>query len=1210
MLMKGKLLFQKLTPADDIDLTVYEDAFDYIFHNADIKNVAISGPYGAGKSSILETYKKNHLDKNFLHISLAHFENELYNNTAPNDSQSKESIEAILEGKILNQLLQQIDEKSIPQTGFHVKRAVSDFKCIRITMGIIVFILALLHLVYCKAWTNWVSSYDFGKLNSLLLRTTHPISRIISGFIVIVLLGFGIFMLLRVQKNRNILRKFSLQGNEIELFSENENSYFDKYLNEVLYIFENADVDVIVFEDLDRNNDTEVFKRLREMNTLVNLRLQKSKGRHARNRTLQFFYLLRDDIFKSKDRTKFFDFILPVIPVLDSSNSYNQLKKYFDESNIYSIFEEKFLRDLSLYIDDIRILKNIINEFNIYYNKLSIIELNPNKMLAIITYKNLFPRDFSLLQLNQGYIYTVFKYKNIYIKNEKEEYEKKIIEIEEEILKIKQEFLNSLEELEDVKAAKNKRIGILDNIAKEAYKKWEREEYPLRKQIIEEKQHGKIDELESSKFYYQERKLSIESKKLCEIITKDNIDTVFFLSQTDVLGNKNKFKSVIESEYFDLLKFLVLRGYIDESYSDYMTYFYENNLTIGDKKFLRSIIDKKPRGYTYALDNAKVVFSHLDINDLRKEETLNFNLFEYLLQEGHDEGLLNYIYQINNRNRFSFIGEFFEINREREKLVHALNKYWPEFWGKILKCTELSEDQIRRYSIYALIYTDNAGLEKINKDNCLTDYISMQKNYLSMEIPDTQKMIDALRTLKVAFVEINLQQCNQDLLQAVYQYSLYELNMKNIKLMLAMEYDITIQEGVIENCVSLIFSKPEQPMCIYAKENMDFLLTNILEEIRNYNDTEETILYIINCQEISKEHKLSYIKKLNGVINNIKSIQDELYWDELVRQKKVQYIADNIIEYYNLRGLTAELVEFINSQDEKLDYNATKTNSQVLDRFWSSCITCKDLTNPKYIEIYNAAEPVYLEFNLADVPKDKMDILVQKKVIPMTEKTLVFMRRKYPDNKMNYIRENISQYKNIAVGNLISVEEIEEILTWDIPIEWAKSLLSRVNKKISVVTRTYNDEIMAEILKNNLNLGDLTILYQKFEDYGTATQQVIEKLASGNFTNVIAHSKNVSTTLAIALLKYENVINLEERINMFVAFLERFTINECIEGLSLLELEGIAKLVKDSVPIQVEINSINQKVLEALKTCGYIKELTEDQETNMFRAVANNNSFS
>ena len=52
--------FERLTPINDIELKVYEEAINYVFENQDIKNVAISGAYSAGKSSVLESYKKKH----------------------------------------------------------------------------------------------------------------------------------------------------------------------------------------------------------------------------------------------------------------------------------------------------------------------------------------------------------------------------------------------------------------------------------------------------------------------------------------------------------------------------------------------------------------------------------------------------------------------------------------------------------------------------------------------------------------------------------------------------------------------------------------------------------------------------------------------------------------------------------------------------------------------------------------------------------------------------------------------------------------------------------------------------------------------------------------------------------------------------------------------------------------------------------------------
>ena len=62
---KQKYKFERLTPIDNMDLDVYEEAIDYVFSNSDVKNVAISGAYSAGKSSVLASYKKKHDELRF-----------------------------------------------------------------------------------------------------------------------------------------------------------------------------------------------------------------------------------------------------------------------------------------------------------------------------------------------------------------------------------------------------------------------------------------------------------------------------------------------------------------------------------------------------------------------------------------------------------------------------------------------------------------------------------------------------------------------------------------------------------------------------------------------------------------------------------------------------------------------------------------------------------------------------------------------------------------------------------------------------------------------------------------------------------------------------------------------------------------------------------------------------------------------------------------
>ena len=105
-----------------------------------------------------------------------------------------------------------------------------------------------------------------------------------------------------------------------------------------------------------------------------------------------------------KIERSFFDYIIPVVPVVDGTNSYDQFIDHLNKNRLTEKFNKKFSQGISLYIDDMRLLKNICNEFLIYYHRLNTTELNFNKMFAIITYKNLFPKDFSDLQNGRGYV--------------------------------------------------------------------------------------------------------------------------------------------------------------------------------------------------------------------------------------------------------------------------------------------------------------------------------------------------------------------------------------------------------------------------------------------------------------------------------------------------------------------------------------------------------------------------------------------------------------------------------------------------------------------------------------------------------------------------------------------------------------------------------------------------------------------------------------
>lgn len=672
-----KYQFERLTPIDNMDLDVYEEAIDYVFDNSDIKNVAISGAYSAGKSSVLASYKKNHSNLRFLHISLAHFK-------SPDQEDETEIKESVLEGKILNQLIHQIPSEKIPQTNFRVKKKVNTKSVIRLTIGAVLFLVSTIYFFCFDMWKNYLSSLPDNWFKTILTPSTHQYALMVDGVLMVALLSFVVYRLISVQKNNNIFRKLNLNGNEIEIFEESDDSYFDKYLNEVLYLFENADADVIVFEDMDRFNANKIFERLREVNTLANIQLQKES-----KKVLRFFYLLRDDIFVSKDRTKFFDYIIPVVPVVDSSNSYDQFISHLKRGGIFEKFNESFLQGLSLYIDDMRLLKNIYNEFVVYYNRLNITELDCNKMLAIVAYKNLFPRDFADLQLNQGFVYALFNKTDEFIKSEITEIEKAIEGKQNRITLSQNEHLVSMRELNVAFADKYLRNyswsqyndSDLSDFVMNYLHGDNKSEYMSRKQALEDKLHEKCDELNQEIINLEQKIIEIKNRQLHQIITRDNIDTIFSITSTNEIGKVTEFNEIKSSEYFDLLKYLIRNGYIDETYADYMTYFYEYSLSRIDKTFLRSVTDKKAKEYTYKLKNPKLVVSRLRLVDFDQEETLNFDLFTYLLQTSRIDYIERLIDQLKGTKNFKFVGAYFDVTTELPAYIKCLNLRWSEIFS-------------------------------------------------------------------------------------------------------------------------------------------------------------------------------------------------------------------------------------------------------------------------------------------------------------------------------------------------------------------------------------------------------------------------------------------------------------------------------------------------------------------------------------------------
>ena len=368
--------FVDLTPVDDADIDgSYEDALNSALGNDSIKNIALTGPYGSGKSSIIKTFEKKSKLK-FLKISLASFKDDPEKNTL------------LLERSILQQMLYGADSNQLPFSRF--KRIITpDNSLIKSTL-FVSWVFSSWILYYFKDnflladFWSWQSGMGIALVAYVLAIFVTIIANISES-------SFGLS-----------LKKFSLKNIEIERGDVSENSILNRHLDEIIYFFQVTDYDVVVIEDLDRFGSPEIFVKLREINKLINDN-EKTSGK------IKFLYALKDDMFAHKSRAKFFakffDFIIPVVPIINSSNSLDKMQERLKGYEFAKDIKPQFLREVSLYLDDLRLIHNIFNECVVYYDRLKSDRLNVTHLLAMMIYKNVYPNDFENLHSGKGCLY-------------------------------------------------------------------------------------------------------------------------------------------------------------------------------------------------------------------------------------------------------------------------------------------------------------------------------------------------------------------------------------------------------------------------------------------------------------------------------------------------------------------------------------------------------------------------------------------------------------------------------------------------------------------------------------------------------------------------------------------------------------------------------------------------------------------------------------
>lgn len=1092
--------YEDLTPTNNGDEDrKYSASLKWALKNKNIKNIALTGAYGSGKSSIIHTFEKEHRGYHYLNISLASFtDNSIKPNDLDLDNDSEniyKNIDRLIELSILQQMFYHVRHTKIPDSRFKRIKSIRK-KCLLLkSSSMIVWILSL--ILFFKP--KFIQNNDIWKQ----LDLSSPIIEYISLSIIIIGIGMIIAKSIRILNNSK-LNKLNVQSGEIEINNDIDSSILNKHLDEILYFFEVTNFNVVIIEDLDRFNNTEIFTKLRELNILINSSQQI-------NRRVVFLYAIKDDMFHDKNRTKFFDFIIPVIPVINTSNSGDMLHRMLKNCNSQEEMKlsTDFIDDVSLYIDDMRLLKNICNEYIVYKCKLSA-KLNLSNLLAMIIYKNLYPSDFVDLHNGKGKVFDIFTNKTTLIRGT-------IISIDQEIQKcrLRVEQIENLctKDIKELRAIyieairlkidKAVSINIRNNPCQFSelrndenfitlsqsneiikyyfnfpygYNSFRTEKgessfsfsdiensvdsemtYEQREQLIIDRNNGKIEILKKRIEELKREKNDIKYWTLQQI--SENIDTL------------NYFDKIKDDK---LIVYLIRNGYINENYHDYISYFHEGLLTRDDKEFLFSIRNREFLPFDFKLNKMENLLKKIRPKEFDSKEVLNYSLIDFILsrKQEYEEQLRSLINQLCNRSNtsVSFIDGFIDNGLHVDSFTEEICKTWANFWDFIVLESGYSDEKKDKYLKLLVYYLDISAIKKQNSNQNILDYLQNKKNFIKV-FDNEPKIQEVLKSINVKFENLEISGTKNQLLDFIYENDLYKINKEMITLFIGENSSSENKDKLnIANYTTIKTSGCIQ-LINYVDSNLNEYISNVYLSIpENTQESEEFIIGLL-CKEeetLSLANRKKIIEKQDCIISDLASLKEmEHSLIELFVQKsKMKPTWENVIFYYMLKEEVIDdiLTSFLNKEHNYNELSKVKLDKEnkTAVKFSYSLIKNESISDNSFESLLLCCQYVYSILDFENLSNRKIVLMIKYGYLKLSVERFNFIKENF-----NLHLNLIKRYPQVFIENqsayLLEPNEINILL---ISNEYT------IQQKISIIQNTDNDLIIgnAELCNTICNI--------------------------------------------------------------------------------------------------------------------------------------------
>lgn len=1009
-----------LTPGElaPEDLAAYDEQFSMVFADPHLRNIAVSGAPGSGKSTVMNSWRRAHPDHGWLEISLANFA-----------SDDRKPTPNAIEDALINQIVGKMDLRRAPKTRFRkdLKRPwTTDLAHALIGAAFIALSIFL-------AWSF-----------SLIPSSRPPLALIIIAAIAwFACIIYGIYKIGRTNALGRLAKRLHIDPGHIELSTE-DGLPLQRYMSDLVYLFDTSTFDTVIFDDLDSFNYLPLFQQLRQMNDLAN------ESRANDREPLRFFYLVNDGMFNNPhDRTKFFDYIITVIPYIDPSNALALFREGLEGVNIHA--SDEFLYELSLFIDDPRILRDLVNETHHYRSMLfadaPLQSGDTERLIALLAYKTLFPRDFELLQVDQGYVNALLRSRGLII-----------------------EQLTAQNSREAEALMKELRSGTVSDAAA---------------------LQMRIDQIESENLQFSRLTLAqlLSSLEDAEIIFNDppyvhGINAVYL-------------SEILASPHFPLIQFLIMRGWIDDTHERFMSNFYSDSISVRDREYLMGIFQGKPAASDYQVENPNAVIGRLDADTLSWSNAKNFSLLTYLLHHGPEDKLRAIFTGIRHDHTPEWLLEYTESPQFDGAIFAQMEAQIPGAIIQILNDSTIDSTRRRRFAHRVLAYGGTV-LENEALRDALRDFAVNDLAFLQVEATKPMAIAEGLRIIKYNPTDLYTDGVSRKLLHFIFTKGLFEPTAPFLDSLTSAIIDAApaLESGYL---VTRLYDIDDDILHAIVEENADLFVSTLLENTeRNLTESSEAIAWLLNCESLSEKMARAYIDAISEAthLEDVEAINNPTYQALLLDKGNVKATAENILDYFQAKGYTIDdhLGQFINSNpfppELTMGFAEQHFNGDE-SGFLTALITSPILSNDKLKEIVSIYRAQFNHFNIEGLDDNRVHTLIDLGVIRPTADNLEFVREHNPE-----IARYFAEVDAQAYAKLVLPAEGEDQAPCPFEIEEAKEIFKLddvdSNVKIELLKAIEGPLPMDSAYPDALNAAIASAHFDPHEDLEKISQLYIQ----------------------------------------------------------------------------------------------------------------------